>query len=109
MLAGQPPFAGRPAMQILAAHMYEPPALLTMHRPDLSVELQAVVLRCLAKNPTDRFPDVAELETALADPAGAGDRVQLGELGTRYQQVQEELAWTLLEWERIQVTDGVEA
>ena len=50
----------------------------------------------------------AELETALADPAGAGDRVRLGELGTRYQQVQEELAWKLLEWERIQVTDGVE-
>jgi ATP-binding cassette subfamily F protein 3 len=49
-----------------------------------------------------------ELETALADPAGAGDRVRLGELGTRYQQVQEELAWTLLEWERIQVSDGLE-
>jgi ATP-binding cassette subfamily F protein 3 len=50
----------------------------------------------------------AELEGALADPAGAGDRVRLGELGTRYQQVQEELAWTLLEWERIQVSDGLE-
>ena len=50
----------------------------------------------------------AELETALADPAGAGDRVRLGELGTRYQQVQEELAWKLLEWERVQVGDGLE-
>ena len=45
---------------------------------------------------------------ALADPAGAGDHVRLGELGTRYQQVQEELAWKLLEWERIQAGDGLE-
>jgi ATP-binding cassette subfamily F protein 3 len=51
----------------------------------------------------------AELEAALADPAGAGDRARLGELGTRHQEVQEELAWNLLEWERVQVTDGVEA
>ena len=54
-------------------------------------------------------PSRRELEAALADPAGAGDRVRLGELGTRHQQVQEELAWTLLEWERVQVSDGVEA
>ena len=50
----------------------------------------------------------AELEATLADPAGAGDHVAPGELGTRYQQVQEELAWKLLEWERVQVGDGVE-
>ena len=57
---------------------------------------------------SDLEAEQAELEGALADPAGAGDRVRLGELGTRYQQVQEELAWTLLEWERIQVSDGLE-
>ena len=59
-------------------------------------------------SPGSRPSAETELETALADPAGAGDRVRLGELGTRYQQVQEELAWTLLEWERIQVSDGLE-
>jgi ATP-binding cassette subfamily F protein 3 len=50
----------------------------------------------------------SELEATLADPANAGDRARLGELGTRYQQVQEELAWTLLEWERVQAGDGLE-
>jgi ATP-binding cassette, subfamily F, member 3 len=64
-------------------------------------ELEAAIARLEAEQ--------TELEAALADPAGAGDRVRLGELGTRHQQVQEELAWTLLEWERVQVSDGVEA
>jgi ATP-binding cassette, subfamily F, member 3 len=50
----------------------------------------------------------AQLETALSDPAGASDHARLGELGTRYQQVQEELAWKLLEWERVQAGDGLE-
>ena len=50
----------------------------------------------------------ATLSSSLADPANLGDRDRLGELGTRYQQVQEELAWKLLEWERAQAGDGAE-
>ena len=50
----------------------------------------------------------ATLEATLADPANAGDHARLSELGTRYQQVQEELAWKLLEWERVQAGDGLE-
>jgi ATPase subunit of ABC transporter with duplicated ATPase domains len=50
----------------------------------------------------------ATLEATLADPANAADHTRLSELGTRYQQVQEELAWKLLEWERVQAGDGLE-
>jgi ATP-binding cassette, subfamily F, member 3 len=50
----------------------------------------------------------ATLEATLSDPATASDHARLGELGTRYQQVQEELAWKLLEWERVQAGDGLE-
>jgi ATP-binding cassette subfamily F protein 3 len=50
----------------------------------------------------------AELESALSDPAGTTDHGRLSELGTRYQQVQEELAWKLLEWDRVQAGDGLE-
>jgi ATP-binding cassette subfamily F protein 3 len=67
------------------------------------------LIRDLEQNIARLESEQAELEAALADPAGAGDRARLGELGTRHQQVQEELAWNLLEWERVQVTDGVEA
>jgi serine/threonine-protein kinase len=66
VLTGQPPFAGRSPVKMLAAHIYEPPAPLTNHRPDVPGELQAVVLRCLAKDPAERFGDAVSLEKALA-------------------------------------------
>jgi ATP-binding cassette subfamily F protein 3 len=66
------------------------------------------LIRELEKNIARLEGEQAELEAALADPAGAGDHALLGELGTRHQQVQEELAWNLLEWERVQVSDGLE-
>jgi serine/threonine-protein kinase len=66
LLTGQPPFAGRLPLQVLAAHLYEAPAPLTNHRTDVPAELQAVVLRCLRKNPAERYPDAWALETALA-------------------------------------------
>ena len=51
---------------MLAAHLYESPAPLTQHCPDVPADLQAVVLRCLLKNPAERFPDAESLELVLA-------------------------------------------
>jgi serine/threonine-protein kinase len=72
LLAGRPPFAGRPAVKVLAAHLYEQPAPPSAHRPDLPPELDAVVLRCLAKSPADRYPDIENLESALAECCTGG-------------------------------------
>jgi serine/threonine-protein kinase len=66
LLTGRPPFAGRAPVQVLAAHLYEQPEPLSARRPDTPADLEAVVLRCLAKNPTVRFEDVERLESALA-------------------------------------------
>jgi serine/threonine-protein kinase len=66
LLTGQAPFVRETVMQIFLAHAYEtvvPPSHL---RPDLPADLEAIVLRCLAKKPDDRFADVEGLETALA-------------------------------------------
>jgi hypothetical protein len=52
---------------VLAAHLYEPPARPGELRPDLPESLQAVVLRCLAKNPAERFHGARSLERALAE------------------------------------------
>lgn len=66
LLTGKPPFAGRSAVKTLAAHLYEsPPALPADVPPDLS----AVVMRCLAKAPAERWPDAASLATALTEAA----------------------------------------
>ncbi len=72
LLTGQSPFAGRPPGLLLAAHVYEPPAPLTERRPDVPADLQAVVLRCLAKEPARRFAGAEELDSALAECADAG-------------------------------------
>jgi serine/threonine-protein kinase len=70
LLTGQPPFTSASALKVLAAHLYEPPPLLADHRSDVPTELQAIVLRCLAKKPAERFADVQGLEKALADCPG---------------------------------------
>jgi serine/threonine-protein kinase len=67
LLAGRAPFAGRSVMLTIVAHLTDPPEPLTSHRPDVPAELEAVVLRCLAKNPADRFPDMDSLDVALAE------------------------------------------
>ena len=65
-LAGRPPFLGRTLGQLLAAHRGEPPPALTDLRPDVPADLAALVARCLAKDPNDRFQSVAHLDRALA-------------------------------------------
>ncbi len=67
LLTGQPPFAGRSPVQMLAAHMYEAPTPLINHRADVPADLQTVVLRCLGKDPAERYPDTSALDTALAE------------------------------------------
>lgn len=67
LLAGRPPFTGRSPTRLLAAHLYEAPQPLTDHRPDVPADLEAIILRCLAKDPADRFSDAASLDAALAE------------------------------------------
>ncbi len=66
LLTGQPPFPRDTSMQILMAHVYEqvtPPHEL---RRDVPADLEEVVLKCLKKNPAQRYPDVESLDQALA-------------------------------------------
>jgi serine/threonine protein kinase len=48
--------------RVLAAHVYETARPLTEMRPDVPADLEAVVLRCLAKDRNDRFADARTLE-----------------------------------------------
>jgi serine/threonine-protein kinase len=64
-LAGRPPFAGKTVGRLLAAHRSEPPPPLTDLRPDVPADLAAVVARCLAKDPADRYPSAVDLDRAL--------------------------------------------
>jgi serine/threonine-protein kinase len=72
LLTGRPPFADRTGMKMIAAHLYEVPEPLSRHRPDAPADLEAVILRCLAKDPNARFPDAESLNAALSSCAAAG-------------------------------------
>ena len=72
-LIGRPPFQGKTFGQLLAAHRSEPPPLLTDLRPDVPTDLSAVVARCLAKDPADRFPSAAAIDRELAECGCAAD------------------------------------
>jgi serine/threonine protein kinase len=64
-LTGKPPFADRTAIKTLAAHLYETPEPPSRHRSEIPATLDAIVLRCLAKDPAERFTDVVSLDAAL--------------------------------------------
>jgi serine/threonine-protein kinase len=66
LLTGRPPFPGRTALETLIAHLHEQPQHLTAHHPDVPADLEAVVLRCLAKDPNQRLQDAASLEQELS-------------------------------------------
>jgi serine/threonine-protein kinase len=71
LLIGRPPFVRKGPVQLLAAHLHEIPEPPRHLRPDIPADLEAVVLRCLAKKPDDRFADVRSLDRALADCASS--------------------------------------
>lgn len=72
-LTGRPPFQAKPLAKLLAAHRFEIPPPLTDIRPDCPHDLAAVVARCLAKEPAERFQSAAELYRALAACGCAAD------------------------------------
>jgi serine/threonine-protein kinase len=78
LLTGQPPFVRQTAVQTLAAHLGEPVVAPDRLRADLPADVQAVLLRCLEKEPARRFPDAESLEPALGhcDCAGQWTREQ---------------------------------
>ena len=69
LLTGEPPFDADTVGELLQKHIDEAPVPPTRRRADLSIPpaLEAVVMRCLAKQPDERFPDMAELEAALCE------------------------------------------
>jgi tRNA A-37 threonylcarbamoyl transferase component Bud32 len=72
LLTGKPPFAGDKAMRVIMAHATDPVIAPSFHRADIPADLEQVVLRCLAKNPADRYQDTNQLAEALAECHSAG-------------------------------------
>ncbi|HEY7315342.1 MAG TPA: serine/threonine-protein kinase, partial [Gemmataceae bacterium] len=69
LLAGRPPFQGGTALDVMLAHVQEPVPPLA----NAPTDLEAVLRRCLAKAPANRFPDAGSLDEALAGCMCAGE------------------------------------
>ncbi len=74
LITGDPPFDGESAHSVTAAIVADPPRQLRSLSAHAPPELEAVLNRALAKDPTQRFASVEALSAALA-PFEAGQAV----------------------------------
>jgi serine/threonine protein kinase len=73
MLTGEVPFTGVSTFHIITRHVNDRPRPPRELVPELPIEVEAVILRALAKMPQDRFLSMEEMEQALlAIPPGPG-------------------------------------
>jgi predicted Ser/Thr protein kinase len=66
MTVGRVPFNADTPYAIVFDHIYKPLPLPRLIRPELSEELETVLLKALTKDREDRFPDVASLVKAFS-------------------------------------------
>jgi serine/threonine-protein kinase len=64
-LTGAPPFERINDIEVVFAHLREPPPPVSGHAPGLSPALDAIVARAMAKSRDDRWPTCTALVTAL--------------------------------------------
>ena len=74
-LAGQPPFDKERDVEVLYAHIQDPPPRVSAIRPDLPAALDDVIVKAMAKKPEDRFATCSAFidaaRTIVGEPAPA--------------------------------------
>ena len=70
MAAGERPFGGRSAAEMIAHVLHDEPRSLTEIKPNTPLEFQRIVGKCLAKDPARRYQHADDLALDLRDLAG---------------------------------------
>ncbi|MGE0214893.1 Stk1 family PASTA domain-containing Ser/Thr kinase [Mycolicibacterium sp.] len=65
ILTGEPPFVGDSPVAVAYQHVREDPVPPSHRHPGISADLDAVVLKALAKNPDNRYQTAAEMRADL--------------------------------------------
>jgi len=65
MVTGRPPFVGEDSMSVIGQHVNTPPVAPTWHNPRCPRQLEALILRLLAKDPGERPESAADVLAAL--------------------------------------------
>jgi serine/threonine protein kinase/Flp pilus assembly protein TadD len=68
MLAGSAPFTGPTAQAMIMKHFTDPVPSARAARPAITLDLEQVVTRMLAKDPSERFATAAQVALALGSP-----------------------------------------
>jgi tRNA A-37 threonylcarbamoyl transferase component Bud32 len=72
LLTGRPPFNYEKPLKVIIAHSNEPAPAIDSLVDGVPLDLQRIVMRCLEKNPDDRFQDAEQLTLALDAAVVAG-------------------------------------
>jgi beta-lactam-binding protein with PASTA domain/tRNA A-37 threonylcarbamoyl transferase component Bud32 len=75
MVAGRPPFTGDSPVAVASKQVLEQPVPPSRLNPDVSPQLEAVIMRTLAKNPANRYESAEEFRRDL-ERARRGDPVE---------------------------------
>lgn len=67
LLTGAPPFEGVSAADVVHRHLHDDPRPPSSRLATLPPILDEVLLTCLAKQPSERYPNMHELEAALCE------------------------------------------
>ena len=78
MLCGHPPFAGRNAAVVMAAHAHEAPQPIGQRRAGIPGSLAKIVMQCLEKDPGRRPQRAGEIVQALRGTPARGVAAQAG-------------------------------
>jgi serine/threonine-protein kinase len=65
VFTGGLPFRGTTDYEILVKHLQEPPEPPRVHWPEIPSEMEAILLRCLERDPAQRFATVTALLQAI--------------------------------------------
>jgi len=65
MLTGRPPYLHTDIPKLLMMHVTEPIPRITEARPDVSPEIEALIMKAMAKDPKDRHTSAGEFANAL--------------------------------------------
>ena len=71
MVVGKPPFEADTPMAIALMHVHEPLPLPRKIKEDIPEAVELIILKALAKDPTDRFQSAGELAKAFSAAIGA--------------------------------------
>jgi eukaryotic-like serine/threonine-protein kinase len=64
-VTGRPPFSGESPVAIAYKHVQEAPTPPRHANLDIPVAMEAIILKCLAKNPVNRYPSAEDLRADL--------------------------------------------